>query len=132
MRDILFRGKRKDNGEWTYGYVDATMYKDTWVIHTDNATHEADSDTIGQYTGLEDKNGVRIYIGDVVRYTTNNRDFIGVVGWDRVNPSICIYYKVNSTFEVTEYDFVVCGLASVEILGNIYDNPELIEKGGDE
>lgn len=66
MRAIEFRGKRKDNGEWVYGYVDATMYKDTVVIHTENATHEIDPDTIGQLTGLYDNKHVPIYEGDII------------------------------------------------------------------
>ena len=68
MREILFRGKRKDNGEWVYGNY---AYTDTfggkhWIFQNKAFEHEVDENTICQYTGLTDKNGNKIWENDIV------------------------------------------------------------------
>lgn len=65
MREIKFRGKRLDNGKWVYGYLADENYIND--INTfDLSSIEVDSDTVGQYTGLNDANGKEIYEGDII------------------------------------------------------------------
>ena len=120
MREILFRGKRADNGEWVYGY----FYEDIGSFIKERAssvstnTHLVDPSTVGQYTGLTDKNGRRIFEGDVVEY----REYGNLaVAWD------------DGAFqlerEYTFYDMLdhYTTVFSV-VIGNIHDNPELLEE----
>lgn len=123
MRDIRFRAKRKDNGEWTYGYVDATMYKDIVVIHTDYSTHGVDPETVGQSSGLEDKDGKKIYEGDIVEVTSpHEQKLILEVVFSESHAAFMVnkgtrfmpYYPLCRTLEEN----------SVVVIGNIHDNPE--------
>ena len=126
MREILFRGKRKDNGEWVHGSLiteTSPFNKNMVMTHIyDNGCNEilVDPRTIGQYTGLTDKNGTRIFEGDIV--DVNNALLSG---------QFWVEYRVpGGAFIVKDKDdrrFLLGG-CNCTVIGNIYDNPELIKE----
>lgn len=125
MREILFRGKRVDNGEWFQGYPChyGWIGKEKDYIIPDYAsalyTIEIDPETVGQYTGIVDKYGMKIFEGDVVWYDYEEER--GIVQWDNDTARFII---TCSTFTV---DFDSVYGEELEIIGNVYDNPELLE-----
>lgn len=129
MREILFRGKRTDNGEWVYGFycpvcfgffpcspaiickelMDSGCWKPEEVI----------PETVGQYTGLNDKNGKKIFEGDTVS-----------ISGELKRTYTCVWEEYNFEYEF-DNKTMSFGLACVdsddiEVIGNIHDNPELI------
>ncbi|MBQ7280576.1 MAG: hypothetical protein IJR13_07645 [Bacteroidales bacterium] len=130
MRKIEFRGKRKIDGEWVYGDFEYNRKRDIARIHSydEELNYKCQtvvmSDTVGEFTGLTDMNGKDIFEGDIVRMLSRGRERIGVVRWDDVNPSFCIKTQDNDI----EYDFVKCGEAEIEVVGNIHDKPELLNQ----
>ena len=127
MREILFRGKRTDNGEWVQGYICRYGWtgKEKDYIIPDYAsalyTIEIGPETVGQYTGLTDKNGRKIFEGDIV-WNSYNEDY-GKVEWDNDTARFII---TCSTFTV---NFNSVWSEELEIVGNVYDNPELLKAG---
>ena len=136
MRPIIFRGKRVDNGEWVYGfYVKAEYHwhehgrhKD-WLICSACANggwfvihgrYPVDAETVGQYTGLTDKNGNKIFEGDIIRWTTST--YYPTVIIEFFDGVFVIKDKGNH-LKAPLYHY--CHL--VEVIGNIHDNPELLE-----
>lgn len=117
MKDIIFRGKREDTGEWVFGNL--------FVSDTDRRTYilagsrrvtiewEVDPYTIGQYTGRKDKNGKEIFEGDILKLNTGK-------------PHI-IVFKCGS-FQLTDTAIPICFSENFEIIGNIHDNQELVKK----
>ena len=123
MREILFRGKRKDNGEWETGslLVERMNTSDQQVMIADKMTGYPTlvlPETIGQYTGLTDKNGEKIFEHDIVR--------IAVCG--TYDNYVISYDKENARFVVGDTGFTFWSYIStkIEVIGNIYDNPELM------
>lgn len=126
MRKILFRGKRTDNGEWVQGYPCRYGWigkeKDYIIPNYASAlyTAEVDPETVGQYTGLTDTNGNKIFEGDIVWY--NYEEERGIIQWDNDTARFII---TCSTFTV---DFDNVYGYELEIVGNVYDNPELLKQ----
>lgn len=137
MREILFRGKRVDNGEWIVGYhlvVDGISYilPEGYFL---NGIVQVDITTVGQYTGLWDKNGAKIFEGDVVKIPTESPMIAKVICpigdgvlYEIIKADDRIYHKLRlrrSDFNVSEYEFYE---KCIEVIGNIFDNPKLWEE----
>lgn len=129
MREILFRGKRLDSGEWTEGaykeakvgkYLAAAFITETL---TDGVyeTHRVDPESVGQSTALKDKNGKRIFEGDICRAKNllhNGKEELFTVEWCENG-----FFLVDDTGTTWH----PCYLEDIENIGNIHDNPELLE-----
>ena len=127
----LFRGKRKYNGEWVEGFY----YKDLWsdnahYIIYDGTEYEVIPETVGQYTGLNDKNGKSIFEGDIFECYVDYEDslgysqtssFLAVVVWDEKH--FCYGMKVDDKIQ----DFSDWNWENSFLVGNVTDNPELLE-----
>ena len=130
MREILFRGKRLDNGAWETGSLvivrmdchDAQYY----IADKMTGYHTpVDPSTVGQYTGLKDKNGKRIFEGDIAKVLQGKDKDIAYVGFE--NGAFMLYPKTGNIYERTLWSYWYNDW-DVEIIGNITDNPELLEK----
>ena len=120
MREILFRGKRKDNGEWVYGSLqvfkgysifDRDVWKNFFTVH---------GNTVGQYTGLLDKNGRKIFEGDIVKCSVIYD--IGCYPYSKTETRVVVYR--DGCFN----PFYDCERNSFEVIGNIHDNTELLKE----
>ena len=158
MREILFRGKRLYNGDWVEGYlyehepplVGIVSEKDEpeaskwfiartgfadWNMPRPVELVEVDPSTVGQYTGLKDKNGERIFDGDIIAVPFEEDRS----PWEEN----CIYYENGKVYfdeirfgwyvkfkcdELTLWEYDDCG---VTIIGSIHDNPEFMKEGAD-
>lgn len=134
MREILFRGKEVKSSDWYYGDIfHSSMNVDTARIHDyiNRANVEIIPDTLGQYTGLTDKNGTKIFEGDIVRISEDYYDGLHYSGNEVYysDGAFCVEYETLE-YDVTSIGFLVREGVEVEVIGNIYDNPELI--GGSE
>jgi uncharacterized phage protein (TIGR01671 family) len=138
MREILFRGKRCDNGEWAQGYyIRAEHHWHKHGIHKDWITlgasanggwfalhnkYAVKAETVGQFTGLTDKNGKKVFEGDIVVFRTRTSTF---------KPLYVRWYAETAQFLVTTNDCVrsypMDRSWEYEVIGNIHDNPELLE-----
>lgn len=139
MREILFKAKRKDNGEWVEGYYvyitnpltgDGKPIKHLICNGTNIFNDLIDPDTLCQYTGLTDKNGNKIWENDIISiaaysYDEPEDDYFGVVAY--CEKDAC--WSLNNN---EKYGEIICecfGSYTTEIInhGNIFDNPELLE-----
>ena len=116
MREILFRGKRIDSGEWVYG----NMYKIAIDLNPfiltggkRGCSYQVDGETVGQYTGLKDKNGNNIFEGDILALR---------------NGIPCVVRFENGAFVLENTSIPMRFANKFEVIGNVHDNPELLEK----
>ena len=158
MREILFRGKRVDDGQWVEGYyykanyyyrADDELCDYIAVPHPDkynrpNSHFFVDPETIGQYTGLTDKNGKKIFEGDIIRYADLYDYYIYLDSvenpevYDKIDEGYIwtideVVYAIKDgypAFDLNKHDFEVNGLSELsksgqyfyEVIGNIHDN----------
>lgn len=136
MREILFRGQTRRYGEkvrlngekiksnWVYGGIfPQNGDGDFAIIYQQEPTVEkypVYADTVGQYTGLTDKNGTKIFEGDIVKYG----DTVHNVVFEQRNGT-AYFGLVYSTLETLSFGYYQ-DLKQIEVIGNIYDNPELL------
>lgn len=143
MREIKFRGKDSITGEWVCGDLSTKNLFNTTLIYREEWWDvEVDPETVGQYTGLKDKNGVEIYEGDILKMhqflfdgNEYDKETIGVIKWgeygwllsqiDGKEVNEYMGYK-NGEGETYLIHFYGLHEESFEIIANIHDNPELL------
>lgn len=145
MREILFKAKRIDNGEWVYGnyaFCDCYLKQQDYIFQNKPLEYAIDKNTLCQYTGLKDKNGKKIWENDIVF----DDELCSLVIWDELSARFVVvdYGTKGCLMEygfdeyAGEYGVVdtngfddFCDDANVifEVIGNRFDNPELLERG---
>ena len=136
MREILFRGKAAEDeeffnvkqGQWLYGSLVIDEYADCLFVEDSSEEDIKTScilpETVGQYTGLKDKNGAKIFEGDIVRL---ENDYIRYILYSGVR---CSFITMMYCNQLECYEMCRLGEYSeheIEVIGNIHDNPELME-----
>ena len=151
MREILFRGKRKDTGEWITGNLlfdiklqqakicglsktpifkyygtSEGLNREEKGYHYEDFCFDVDLNTVGQYTGLTDKNGQKIFEGDILKYLSEDNKIVYL----RVLFEDCAFLiEDNGIIDCDLLTSYVC--LGIEVAGNIDDNPELLGLRGE-
>lgn len=128
MRQIKFRGKRKD-GVWVYGdlmHLEKDFKPLIKIIDWSTKDQEVDPDTVGQFTGLTDKNGKEIYEGNIIE----DKNGIGVIMWFQTSWGVASYaHGYDGLKSYTAVDSFYCNeVKEWAVIGNIHDNPELLNE----
>lgn len=144
VREIKFRGKSKKTRKWLYGYLgeckfsildyvytDKVIFDNVLSFNTDNSAYvvkdlSVEEETIGQFTGLRDKNGKEIYDGDIIQLQGMETKLNCFVGWNSELGAWCIsigdkHVGVKPLGEWLYED-------KFDVIGNIYDNKDLLEE----
>lgn len=153
MCEILFRGKRVDNGEWVEGFYACVL--DTHYIITgrfdsltngiiNSEAYKVDPSTVGRFTGLTDCNGVKIFGGDIIRWHDNTELSVGgqiaEVCFGKYRDAENVFddiYPLGFYIRFSDKNCVTISWLDeyknyFDIIGNIYDNPELLEASGND
>ena len=140
MREHLYQGKRKDNGEWVQGDL---IHKQIWasslcvIRESDDGfdhyeEYEVDPDTVSEFTGLRDRNGKRIFEGDIINYEDGDPSDYEYHDGTIMNVGEIVFcdgkFCFTNAFSVT-MDDLLCDndMLDCEVIGNKWDNPELLE-----
>ena len=152
MREILFRAKNKNTHEWVYGcYVrmlSAAGFVYAVLVPAENpdesnVIYPIIPETVGEYTGLTDKNGKKIFEGDILKSFLRRRPIIFVVKYGAFRPDFFYACAEDKGYDINKRIYglfakdnnsqelmLVEDMHLAEVIGNIHDNPELVE--GDE
>ena len=118
MRQIIFRGKRKDNGEWVYGWYAPLVCNDKTVIPNikdyNGSDWEVDPETVGQFTGRYDKSNNKIFGGDIVKCLSLEYGYVNKEVYYSEDKAKFALHSCGTDYEFDEY-------INVEIVGDIYD-----------
>lgn len=131
-REIKFRGKRIDNGEWVYGYYvsDPETTLMPYAIYSERKFHKVIPETVGQFTGLKDKNGNDIYGGSILKDLLSGAVWLvkfGVCKKFAFTGWFCQGINVDRESSLNPDSDETYSNSQVEIIGNTTDNPELIK-----
>ncbi len=128
-RNIVFRGKRPDNGEWIIGWLFQDDDDHLPMIHqggTLDVWEQVEEETVGQFTGLRDAKGIDIYDGDILHFEQDEKNHTVVVKWNYEVGAWCIQLRYEPRVGcrplgewLKEERF--------EVIGNIHDNPDLLK-----
>ena len=126
MREILFRGKARDNGEWVYGDLIHEYRGRAKGIYQNGPeiVYPLFPETEGQYTGLTDRNGTKIFEGDIIKFGKS----LGAVNYDEGCFCVKRVEHYSKRLANPAIDIVMNNYPNeTEVIGNIHDNPELLE-----
>ena len=134
MREVIFRGKQTDNGEWVEGNLikaenfyfiiplvsNGSFDKVKNVLKFLNPCYYINPETVGQFTGLVDKYGERKWEGDIFKFG----DHLYIIEWDADELTFRAYEPFETDYSVDLAEF---SANEIEVIGNIHDNPELLK-----
>ena len=124
MREILFRGKHSDN-EWYYGSLIVGINGKAYISSNGEAyPTTVYTETVGQYTGLTDKNDVRVFEGDICRFKRFNDVYVGEIVFNVITASFVMWYQssVGAYGEKAIHKMLLSECDNIEVIGNVHDN----------
>ena len=143
MREILFRGQTRKKGEkvrldgtpvdgnWVYGGVAQFNEERAIIYQTEPEFHKFPvyADTVGVYRGLTDKDGVRVFQGDICRCKRFNDVYVGEIVFNVITASFVMWYQssVGAYGEKATHKMLLSECDDIEVIGNVHDNPELLK-----
>lgn len=135
IREVIFRGKRADSGEWVEGDLiqvglhDKPKFASIMPQTPVSSAYPVLPKTVGQYTGLTDRNGKKIFEGDICRFKRFNDVHVGKVVFNVTTASFIMWYQpiVGAYGEKATQKMLLSVCDNIEVIGNIHDDPELME-----